>query len=147
MLGKFNILCLFFLFRHCWSVIIPISETAWHPYGSYSWLLLHCNWPIRKVCFKRPHLFSVTHLYQHASDSDAEILYILLVGNKHSIYKKKKNLTYHYFLLLQVFCCWKCWFLSQPLGYFRYALCSNIYKTWVSILPGPCALMDLGSLN
>lgn len=37
------------LLRYCWSTSIPISATAWHTYGSYSWLLLYCNWSNRKV--------------------------------------------------------------------------------------------------
>lgn len=38
--------------RYCWITSIPISSTSWHSHGSYSWVLLHCDWPTWKVCYK-----------------------------------------------------------------------------------------------
>lgn len=38
--------------------------------------------------------------------------------------------------LCQIFCSWKRWFVGQPLGYLRDAMCADVYKTWVSFSPG-----------
>jgi hypothetical protein len=59
------------LLRDCGSIVISISSTTRYPHGSYSWLLLHCHWPNRKVCF----LFLLFLALQFALELETTRLY------------------------------------------------------------------------